>query len=140
MISVSFARLFLIPMMWLVPTIAAAEVWRSDWGPVSVKADGETFVGQYNKPVGGILIMQHKGNGKYEGYWARACTSKKRYQIPAPLYSSEGGCRKKRKNAFGRMTSCWGLISGYVNNSNTRFRGTFLTCNGQRLGEWRGWR
>lgn len=118
---------------------AMAETWNSDWGPVSVEADGEVFVGRYNAPVGGIVVMKHQGNGNYAGYWARSCTSNKRYQIPAPVYSSEGSCREKRKTAKGRMTKCWGFISGNANPSNTRFQGTFTTCNNRRLGEWNGW-
>ena len=118
---------------------AMAETWNSDWGPVSVEADGDVFVGRYNAPVGGIVVMKHQGNGNYAGYWARSCTSNKRYQIPAPVYSSEGSCREKRKTAKGSMTKCWGFISGNANPSNTRFQGTFTTCNNRRLGEWNGW-
>jgi hypothetical protein len=118
---------------------AMAETWNSDWGPVNVEADGDVFVGRYNAPVGGIVVMKHQGNGNYAGYWARSCTSNKRYQIPAPVYSSEGSCGEKRKTAKGSMTKCWGFISGNANPSNTRFQGTFSTCNNRRLGEWNGW-
>ena len=55
---------------------AVAETWNSDWGPVSVEADGNVFVGRYNAPVGGIVVMKHQGNGNYSGYWARSCTNK----------------------------------------------------------------
>ena len=118
---------------------AVAETWNSDWGPVFVEADGNVFVGRYNAPVGGIVVMKHQGNGNYSGYWARACTNKKRYQRPAPVFRSEGSCRETRKNARGRRTKCWGFISGNANPSNTRFQGTFTTCNNRRLGEWNGW-
>ena len=47
-----------------------AETWNSDWGPVIVEADGNIFVGRYNMPVGGIVVMEHQGNGNYSGYWA----------------------------------------------------------------------
>ena len=140
MASNTVVRILLFVTLMLLPVSVAAEVWRSDWGPVTVKADGATFVGRYNNAMGGIVVMQHRGSGNYSGYWARACTSKKRYQIPAPLFSAEGSCRERRKNAYGKMTNCWGLISGAVHSSNTRFQGTFMTCNGKRLGQWRGWR
>ena len=68
-------------------TSVYAETWNSDWGPVIVEADGNTFVGRYNMPVGGIVVMDHQGGGNYSGYWARSCTSTKRYQIPAPVYT-----------------------------------------------------
>ena len=42
-----------------------AETWNSDWGPVIVEADGNIFVGRYNMPVGGIVVMEHQGNGNY---------------------------------------------------------------------------
>ena len=121
-------------------TSVYAETWNSDWGPVIVEADGNTFVGRYNMPVGGIVVMDHQGGGNYSGYWARSCTSTKRYQIQAPVYTSEGSCREKRRTAKGRMTKCWGYISGNANPSNTRFQGTFMTCNNRRLGEWNGWK
>ena len=60
-------------------------------------------------PVGGIVVMEHQGNGNYSGYWARSCTSNKRYQIPAPVYSSEA-VAERRETAKGKMTKCWGYI------------------------------
>ena len=131
---------FIFFSVTIYSTSVYAETWNSDWGPVIVEADGITFVGRYNMPVGGIVVMEHQGGGNYSGYWARSCTSNKRYQIPAPVYTSEGSCRQKRKTANGKMTKCWGYISGNANPSNTRFQGTFMTCNNRRLGEWNGWK
>ena len=119
---------------------AQAESWNSDWGAVAVEADGDIFVGRYNRPVHGIIVMRHQGGGKYTGYWARSCTRKARYQIPAPVSNSEGRCGDTRKTASGTRTKCWGTISGGVNAANTRFSGTFYTCNGARMGDWDGWR
>ena len=120
--------------------IANAQTWNSDWGPVHVEADGNTFVARYNDPVSGIIVMQNQGGGNYSGYWARKCTNTKRYQIPAPVYTSEGSCGEKRKTASGRFTTCWGYISGHADASDTKFMGTFYTCNNKRMGNWNGWK
>jgi len=119
---------------------ANAQTWNSDWGPIRVKADGQTFVARYNRPVSGIIVMRNQGGGNYSGYWARQCTNTTRYQIPAPVYSLEGSCREKRETASGRLTNCWGYISGHANASDTKFMGTFYTCNNKRMGNWNGWR
>lgn len=119
---------------------AVAETWSSDWGDVYVAADDDQFVARYNMEKNGIIVMQNQGGGNYSGYWARQCTNSRRYQVPAPVYSSEGSCGERREDSEGRLTRCWGGISGHANVSNTRFMGTFYTCNGKRMGEWNGWR
>ena len=30
--------------------------WNSDWGPIEVEADGETFQAKYNNPKDGIIV------------------------------------------------------------------------------------
>ena len=120
--------------------VANAQTWNSDWGPVRVEADGNNFIARYNSPVSGIIVMRNQGGGNYSGYWARKCTSTKRYQIPAPVYTNEGSCNEKRETASGSLTNCWGYISGHANASDTKFMGTFYTCNNRRMGNWNGWK
>ena len=120
--------------------VANAQTWNSDWGPVRVEADGNNFIARYNSPVSGIIVMRNQGGGNYSGYWARKCTSIKRYQIPAPVYTNEGSCNEKRETASGSLTNCWGYISGHANASDTKFMGTFYTCNNRRMGNWNGWK
>ena len=43
---------------------ANAQTWNSDWGPIRVKADGQTFVARYNRPVSGIIVMRNQGGGR----------------------------------------------------------------------------
>jgi len=81
----------------------------------------------------------HEGSGVYSGYWARTCTNKRQYQIPAPVYGKEGNCPAIRKTANGQKTLCWGHLTGRVNEANTRFAGEFYTCNNKRAGTWNGW-
>lgn len=131
---------FLMIGIALANTPALAETWNSDWGPVQVEADGSTFIARYNNPVSGVIVMRNQGGGNYAGYWARKCTNNRNYQIPAPVYSSEGSCSQTRKTASGSNTRCWGIISGHADASDTRFMGTFSTCNGRRIGDWNGWR
>ena len=120
--------------------VAKAETWNSDWGPVRVEADGKNFIARYNSPVSGIIVMRNQGGGNFSGYWARKCTSTRRYQIPAPVYTNEGSCNEKRETASGSLTTCWGYISGHANASDTKFMGTFYTCNNRRMGNWNGWK
>ena len=114
--------------------------WNSDWGPIEVEADEETFIAKYNSPRSGIIVMQNEGGLNYKGYWARKCTGTKKYQIPAPVFTSEGSCLEKRETASGSKTTCWGYIKGHATASDTRFTGIFYTCNNKRMGQWNGWR
>ena len=84
--------------------------------------------------------MQNQCVGNYSGYWARQCTDKKRFQIPAPVTSLEGSCREKRETASGRLTNFWGYISGHANAFDTKFMGTFFTYNNKMVGNWNGWK
>ena len=120
--------------------VAKAETWNSDWGPVRVEADDKHFIARYNNPVSGIIVMRNQGGGNFSGYWARKCTSTRRYQIPAPVYTNEGSCNEKRETASGSLTNCWGYISGHANASDTKFMGTFYTCNNKEMGNWNGWK
>lgn len=141
MLLVKFAKLILASFALLIfGSPAVAETWGSDWGDVYVAADGDQFVARYNTEKNGIIVMRNQGGGNYSGYWARQCTNSRRHQIPAPVFSSEGSCDERREDSEGRLTRCWGGISGHANVSNTKFMGTFYTCNGKRMGEWNGWR
>ena len=114
--------------------------WNSDWGPIEVEADEETFIAKYNNPKSGIIVMQNEGGLNYKGYWARKCTGTKKQQIPAPVFTSEGSCKNNKKTASGSLTTCWGHISGHANAADTKFTGTFYTCNNKKMGHWNGWR
>ena len=56
---------FILYSVMTYSTSVYAETWNSDWGPVVVEADGNTFIGRYNMPVGGIVVMNHQGGGNY---------------------------------------------------------------------------
>ena len=101
--------------------VANAQTWNSDWGPVRVEADGNNFIARYNSPVSGIIVMRNQGGGNYSGYWARKCTSTKRYQIPAPVYTNEGSCNEKRETASGSSKE---KRVGYADKRTAR--GTFF--------------
>ena len=60
---------FLLIVAVLASTPVSADTWNSDWGPIQVQADGQTFVARYNHSANGIIVMRNQGGGNYSGYF-----------------------------------------------------------------------
>ena len=120
----------LFVFVWVPQTAQAGAQWDSDWGQVDVQVDNSgTFTALYGSDNGdhGVIRMTPEGGGKYSGHWARDCGS-----------DETGTCSSTKPQSTGVQTRCWGYISGRVSNYDTKFTGTWKSCDGKDSGTWNG--